>query len=55
MIGTGLVRLKNVYKDVFNPVRRDGAVALILLSFHRWLAALALTHHTFVVVEINLS
>jgi hypothetical protein len=33
MIGTLLVPIKNVYKDVFNPVRRDGAMAPILLSF----------------------
>ena len=33
MIGTDWVRIKNVYKDVFNPVRRGGAMAPILLSF----------------------
>lgn len=33
MIGTDLVRIKNVYKDVFNPIRRDETMAPILLSF----------------------
>ncbi len=33
MIGTDLVRIKNVYKDVFNLIRRDRAMALILLIF----------------------
>ena len=33
MIGTVLVRIKNVYKDVFNLALRERAMALILLSF----------------------
>ena len=33
MIGSDLVRIKNVYKDVFNPALRVGAMAPILLSF----------------------
>lgn len=33
MIGTDLVRIKNVYKDVFNLVRGDEVMAPILLSF----------------------
>jgi hypothetical protein len=33
MIGTVLVRVKNVYKDVFNLVRRNGGMAPILQSF----------------------
>jgi len=33
MIGTLLVPIKNVYKDVFNLVRVDAAMASILLSF----------------------
>jgi hypothetical protein len=33
MIGTLLVPIKNVYKDVFNLVCRDAVMAPILLSF----------------------
>ena len=40
MIGTDLVRVKNVYKNVFNPIRRGGVMAPILLSsrggWQRW-------------------
>jgi hypothetical protein len=33
MIGTDLVRIKNVYKDVFNLVHGGEVMAPILLSF----------------------